>query len=171
MQLSHRLMLTGLPFAVIATPAAAQSVELSITIPRLNVAEYHRPYVAIWLEVPGKPARTVAIWYDLKLKNNEGQKWLRDVRQWWRASGRTLKLPADGVSGATRAPGANKLVLTAGQGALAGVTPGEYTLVVEAAREAGGRELVRLPFAWPPRGGQSATGKTELGAITLSPRR
>lgn len=170
MQLSARLVLTGLPLAAVATPAAAQSVELTVTIPRLTVAEYHRPYVAAWLEAPGKPARTLTVWYDDDMKANEGTKWLRDVRQWWRASGRTMSFPADGVSGATRAPGANKVTLTGGRGGLAGITPGQYTLVVEAAREAGGREVVKLPFAWPPKPARAA-GTTELGAVSIAPKR
>jgi hypothetical protein len=41
--------------------------------------------------------------------------------------------------------------------------------VVEAAREVGGRELLKIPFAWPATAAQSldAQGKTELGKITL----
>ena len=47
---------------------------------------------------------------------------------------------------------------------------GQYTLVVEAAREVGGRELLKIPFTWPARSVQngSAQGTSELGAITLS---
>ncbi|MBL8648188.1 MAG: DUF2271 domain-containing protein, partial [Sphingosinicella sp.] len=86
MQLSTRIVMTGAAFAGLATPAAAQSIDLTVTIPRLSVAEYHRPYVAIWLEKAGAPAKTLAVWYDHDMKDNEGTKWLRDVRQWWRAS-------------------------------------------------------------------------------------
>ena len=50
MQLSTRIVMTGAAFAALAAPAAAQSIDLTVTIPRLSVAEYHRPYVAIWLE-------------------------------------------------------------------------------------------------------------------------
>ena len=43
----------------IAAPAAAGTI--TVTIPRLTVAEYHRPYVAIWLEPQGGgAARTLA---------------------------------------------------------------------------------------------------------------
>ncbi len=47
---------------------------------------------------------------------------------------------------------------------------GKYNLVVEATREVGGRELLRLPFEWPGTQKQqaSANGKTELGAVTLN---
>jgi hypothetical protein len=156
-----------------AAGAQAQTVDLSIAIPRLSVAEYHRPYVAIWLEQEGGPVKTVAVWYDHDMKNNEGTKWLRDIRMWWRASGRAMSFPADGVTGATRAPGTHKVTLTGGRGPMPALKPGKYTIVVEAAREVGGRELLRLPFTWngsaPARA--QATGSHELGAVTLSVRK
>jgi len=41
--------------------------------------------------------------------------------------------------------------------------------VVEAAREVGGREVVRVPFTWPVSATQhlSAQGSSELGAVSL----
>lgn len=178
MQLSHRMIITGMPAVALAAgfagPAAAQTMDVTVEIPRLSVAEYHRPYVAIWLEKPGTPAaRSLSVWYDFDKKNNEGTKWLRDVRQWWRVSGRTLQFPVDGVTGATRAPGANKVSYTAGKGVLGNLSGGDYVLVVEAAREVGGRELVRLPFSWPPKPGQivRAAGKSELGGISIAFRK
>lgn len=168
MQLSTRIVMTGAAFAALAGPAAAQSIDLTVTIPRLSVAEYHRPYVAIWLEKTGAPAKTLAVWYDHDMRDNEGTKWLRDVRQWWRASGRGLSFPADGITGATKAPGTHTVSFGAGA-----MTPGDYTLLVEAAREVGGRELVKLPFRWPPKPGQtaSAAGSTELGAVSATFKR
>ena len=174
MQLRHRLtLIPAAAGAFVATPAAAQTVDLTIALPRMTVAEYNKPYVAVWVEGAGIQPRTLSIWYDVGMKKGEGQKWLRDVRQWWRKSGRALKLPADGVSGATKAPGTHKLSYTAGRGPLGTLAPGQYTLVVEAAREVGGLEVVRLPFAWPPKPGQTAraAGKAELGAVTASFKR
>ncbi len=157
-------------FGAFGAAAQAQTMTVSVAIPRLSVAEYHRPYVAIWLEREGAAPRTLSVWYDYDMKNGEGTKWLRDVRQWWRVSGRTMQFPVDGVTGATRAPGDQKISFTAGKGPLGAIQPGNYTLVVEAAREVGGRELVRLPFAWPPKAGAvvRAAGQTELGAVALS---
>lgn len=147
--------------SAIATPAAAGTVTL--TIPRLNVAEYHRPYVAIWLEPEGGgPARTIAVWYDMKKGGNEpGTKWLSDLRAWWRKGGRSLKMPAERVSGATRAPGQYTIPLPRD------LRPGTYILNVEAARETGGRELVSLPVA-VPNGSGKASGRTELGPVSFS---
>lgn len=172
-----QIRLTGLTVtalgasAMVASPAAAQTLDLTITIPRLNVAEYHRPYVAVWLEREGSAPRTLAVWYDSDMRNNEGTKWLRDVRQWWRASGRSMSFPADGVTGATRAPGTHKLSFTAGRGPMPQLSGGNYTLVVEAAREVGGRELLRLPFSVPKGGSARAQGSSELGAVSLTVRR
>lgn len=148
---------------VVSAPVAAGTI--NVTIPRLTVAEYHRPYVAVWVEpANGGPARTLAVWYDVKKKGNEpGTKWLADLRTWWRKGGRSLNLAADGVSGATRAPGAYRIPLPAD------LRPGSYVLNVEAARENGGRELVQVPLNVPVRDA-SATGKTELGAVSVSVR-
>ncbi|BBD98203.1 DUF2271 domain-containing protein [Sphingobium amiense] len=171
MSISHRLILTGTAaLGAAATPAGAQTMTVSIGIPRLSVAEYHRPYVAIWVEKEGAAPRTLSVWYDNDKKNGEGTKWLRDVRQWWRASGRTISFPADGVTGATRAPGDQKIAFTAGKGPLGALSPGNYTLLVEAAREVGGREVLRLPFVWPPKPGATVNvkGSTELGAVALT---
>lgn len=167
MQLSYCLALTGLPLAgLAASPVAAQTLDLTVTIPRLSVAEYHAPYVAIWLEKAGAPAKTLAIWYDYDNKENGGKKWLTDVRSWWRASGRSLTLPMNGVSGATRAPGTHKVSLKQGR-----LAPGQYTLVIEAAREAGGREMLRLPFDWAGKPANAAAkGTSEFGAVALTAR-
>ncbi|RZJ98457.1 MAG: DUF2271 domain-containing protein [Novosphingobium sp.] len=170
MQLSHRIALTGVTaLGAVAGPAWAQTLDVTVTIPRLSVAEYHKPYVAIWVEGAGTP-KTLSVWYDFDMRNGEGTKWLRDIRQWWRASGRTMQFPADGVTGATRAPGPQRVSFAQGRGPLGNLAPGQYTLVVEAAREVGGRELVRVPFAWPPKPGQTAraAGSAELGAVTVT---
>lgn len=172
MHSGYKLILSGgaaLGAAGAALPAGAQTLNVSVTIPRLSVAEYHRPYVAIWLEKEGSTPRTLSVWYDVDKAKGEGTKWLRDVRQWWRASGRSMSFPADGISGATRAPGEQKVAFTAVKGPLGPLSPGNYTLVVEAAREVGGRELLRLPFSWPAKAGTvvRAKGNSELGAISL----
>lgn len=156
---------------LMAGPALAAGLELSLEIPRLTVAEYHRPYVAVWIENQDKTAvKTLAVWYDVKLKNQEGQKWLKDMRQWWRRAGRDMSLPADGVSAATRAPGKHQVVFKGGAAPLGNLPAGQYNIVVEAAREVGGVEVVRAPFQWPPkaRTTSSTKGTSELGAVSVT---
>ena len=151
----------------------AADLNLSVEIPKLNVAEYHRPYVAIWIEGANqKFANNLAVWYDLKLKDGEGTKWLKDMRQWWRKSGRDLEMPVDGLSTATRAPGEQKISFSDAKAPLKGLPPGDYHVIVEAVREVGGRELLKLPFQWPPKAVQttSVKGERELGTISLDAR-
>ena len=160
--------LTGMAAVPLAGPAFAADMNVKVDIPRLNVAEYHRPYVAVWVErADQSPVSTLAVWYDLK--NKEGTKWLKDMRQWWRKAGRDTQMPADGISGATRAPGEHTLTFTDGKAQLGKLPAGDYQLVVEAAREVGGRELVRVPFTWPPQSAQTARarGEHELGGVTV----
>lgn len=151
--------------------AQAETLSVKVTVPRLETAEYHRPYVAIWLENADRSVvRDLAVWYDYAMPQAEGKKWLKDMRQWWRVSGRNQDELADGVTGATRAPGTHTLNFKADDPRLAKLPAGQYELIVEASREKGGRELVKLPLAWPPAKAESAkaAGTTELGEIEIS---
>lgn len=165
MKLRYSIALS-LPLA--SASAMAADLALKLEIPQLNVAEYHRPYVAVWLESPDqKMVANLAVQYDLRKKDNGGAKWLKDMRQWWRKGGRDLAMPMDGISGATHAPG--EMNLSFPKAALEKLPAGQYQLVVEAAREAGGRELVRVPFQWPPKAAASipGQGKEELGLVAV----
>ena len=148
--------------------ANAADLSLSVEIPQLPVAEYHRPYVAIWIEGADQNIATnLAVWYQVR---GDHTKWLPDLRQWWRRGGRDLKVPVDGLTGATRPVGQHLLKFDAAQAPLKALKPGQYTVVVEAVREVGGREVVRIPFEWPIKAArrESASGSKELGAVALS---
>ena len=167
MKLHHTLALT-LP--MLSNWAVGAELAVKFDIPQLNVAEYHRPYVAMWLERGDNAfVSNLAVLYDVKKKDNAGTKWVKDLRTWWRKSGRELTLPMDGVSGATRAAGEQKLSFGPERIQFDKLPAGDYQLVIEAAREAGGRELVRVPFKLPLKGKQAlaASGKEELGAVSL----
>ena len=161
-----------LPLVLVAASPllSAAQLEIEVEIPQLAVAEYHRPYVALWLEQNGQHVANLSVWYDIKMKDNEGEKWLKDMRQWWRRSGRTLEFPVDGVSAATRAPGVHTLTFGASDAALQNLQAGEFQLLVEAAREVGGRELLRIPLQWPISQQQTgeARGSHELGRVTAT---
>jgi hypothetical protein len=160
------LALAATAVAGVATPAAASDLNVSVELPRLSVAAYHRPYVAIWIERPDQTAvRTLAVWYQVS-NVAEGKDWLKDIRTWWRRAGRAMTLPADGVSSATKAPGAHRVTVPAAR--LSALPAGDYVLAVEAARELGGREVVRVPFRWGAANTASGRGSTELGAISVA---
>lgn len=166
-------MKTTHPLIALAVSATGQAGELGVKleIPQLKTAEYHRPYVAVWLERADQSfAANLAVWYDVKMQNNKGNEWLKDMRQWWRKSGRELQLPIDGLTSATRAPGEYELTFTTAKAPLKDLPAGDYRLVVEAAREVGGRELVAVPFQWPAKTAKTdtAAGSHELGQISLN---
>lgn len=170
MRVTLTIALSGL---LAASPAYAATLDVNVEIPKLSVAEYHRPYVAIWVEgADGKSAADLAVWYQ-QTANAEGHgtKWLPDLRQWWRKSGRNLQVPVDGVTGPTRPAGKHALSFNdRQQPQLKKLPAGDYTLVVEAVREVGGRELLKIPFSWPAKAAQNgrAQGSTELGAVSLA---
>lgn len=160
-------ILIALLLAAASAGAPAADLSVSVEIPNLPVTEYHRPYVAVWIEGPDqKIAAHLAVWYQLR---GDHTKWLPDLRQWWRRGGRDLQVPADGVTGATRPAGQHLLKFDAQQPPLSKLASGQYALVVEAVREVGGREAVRIPFDWPIKTAkrEGASGKNELGAIAL----
>ena len=164
------------PMGFSAERAAAAELSLAIEVPQMAVAEYHRPYVAMWLEKEDQSvAANLAVWYESARKEGagpkkEGTKFLAELRQWWRRSGRNQTFPIDGVTGPTRPAGTHQVRFTSAQPPLASLAPGKYQLVVEAARESGGREVVRIPFDWPTKSAQSLSvkGEHELGTVALN---
>jgi hypothetical protein len=177
------------------TNVHAADLTVKVRIPRIQVAEYHRPFVVIWIEKAGeqKIVRNLAVWYQIDPQKDDGTQWLKDLRQWWRRGGREATtptdaytgatsvasspsglrvspaMPIDAITGATRPAGEHKLVFKAGAAPLYTLAPGKYNLTLEAARENGGRELLRIPFDWPATAKTQITGlgKTELGTVTL----
>jgi hypothetical protein len=173
MRAMTRMTAIGATMALCALASAsvcAADLNVKVQIPRIDVAEYHRPYVAVWIENPDQSLNAhLAVWYQTDPKKEDGTQWLKDLRQWWRRGGRELEVPVDGVTGATRPVGEHTIAVKGDSAALAKLAPGKYALVVEAVREVGGRELVKIPFEWPATRQQHATaaGKTELGTVTL----
>ncbi|WP_137168400.1 DUF2271 domain-containing protein [Salinimonas lutimaris] len=164
-----KTMFAGLGISFLsAFSTIASADEVKITLPQLNVAEYHAPYVAVWLaDSRKKRVEDIAVWYDVDMKDDEGEKWLKDLRLWWRRSGRTLDMPVDGVSGATRRPGEYTIDL---HNSLSAQPAGDYILYVEAARELGGREVLEIPISLPVTTplSQTANGENELESIELT---
>lgn len=129
-----------LPFSQAAT-AQDTHLQLSFELPRLLVSPYHRPYVAVWLETPQRKfVNTVVLWADDK-------RWHKDLRQWWRKQGRS-NMPYDGVTAATRRPGAQKVQWRGKLNDGSSLPVGEYLLNLEVVREEGGRSYVRHKIHW-----------------------
>ncbi|MDP0491435.1 MAG: DUF2271 domain-containing protein [Verrucomicrobiota bacterium JB023] len=153
----------------------AGDYELSIEIPSLDVSEYHRPYVAAWIEDDSRDhVMDLALWYEMAKKNGHGEKWLKDIRKWWRVSGRSLEFPVEGFSGPTQPPGTHTVSLKDYLAKLPAAPDKVYKLYVEASREVGGREMLAIPFTWDGetltvKADEPVQGKNELGEISVQP--
>lgn len=171
MKLHRKPLLLALLGSLAVVRAQAGGLGLDIEIPAIDTAEYHRPYVAVWLENEDRSiVRDLTVWYDLHMAKDEGRKWLKDLRRWWRVSGRNQEVPPDAVSGATKAVGRHSVTIAADDPRLQGLPAGTYSVAVEASREKGGHELVRLALPWPATDThrESARGERELGSVTLT---
>lgn len=172
-----------------ALPAHSADLQLSIELPRLK----HRPYVAVWMEnAQRERVADLALWHEArkerkkrdegrdeeraegkkgkKKDKDKGDKYLPDLRQWWRTGGKELQLPIDGVTGPTRPGGTHALRFASGTAPLGNLQAGAYKLYVEVAREDGGDETLSFPLAWPPRSAQQQQqrGNVEVGEVTVS---
>lgn len=171
-----RLLLSSLFAAMTLIPAiavVASELTVSVEVPMFDVAEYHKPYVSVWIENEKGESTNLAVWYQLEERgqaSEKGEEWLKDMRQWWRRIGRDTDMPVDGVSGATRASGKHTVTFAEGKVPLSKLKNGNYILMVEAVREVGGREVVKVPFTWPVKAAsdQSAKGSKELGEVKLT---
>lgn len=125
-------------FCGIATLSATE-LQLSLNLPPQS-GEYHNPYVAIWVEdSAGKSVRTLVLW-------REGNKWLKDIRRWWRKVGRKNENLVDAVTSATRAAGNYQLNFKALDDEQHNLSVGTYILNIEVVRENGGRSMIKQKF-------------------------
>ncbi len=136
---------------------------LKLEVPELSVDPYYKPYVAVWVETEDRqPVAILALWYMLETNasQEDGTKWLKDLRQWWRKIGRDKTLAYDAVSGATRRPGTYQLSWSPTAEMLNKTETTRWVLHVEASREEGGRSYQRLPIDWPNFKDQSVKRET-----------
>lgn len=166
------LLITLLPIFLFSNIALAndQKLAIEIELPRFNVAEYHKPYVAIWLEDANRHATQIGLWYDLDMNEDKGKKWLKDIRQWWRRVGRKAEQPFDGITSATKGPGKHNTLISLDSVAFSTLPDGEYQIRIEASREVGGKEVVNIPLNWPLQNNKYplvTSGNNELSTITI----
>ena len=148
--------------------ASAADLSLNVEIPKLPVAEYHRPYVAIWIEGADQTiAANLAVWYQVR---GDHTKWLPDLRQWWRRGGRDLKVPVDGLTGATRPVGQHLLKFDAAQPPLAALEAGPIRGGGRGGARSGRPRSGAHSFRVAHQGRETrvASGSKELGAVALS---
>ena len=157
-----------------AAPAAADStlwngayeLTVNVEIPQTQGFGARRPYVAVWIEDKDRfPVRTLAVLF-------QKTRWLSELRAWYRDD--RLRAMSEGteilssVTSATRSPGKYTFKWEGQDNSGKPVKAGKYTVLVEAAREHGGYNLVRqeINFNGEPSQAQAAPNG-ELGAIAF----
>jgi thiamine biosynthesis lipoprotein len=149
---------------------ADAEMELDITLELARTGSSKRPYVAVWIEDKDKiPVRTLALWY-------QKERWLPDLRSWYRED--RMRAMAEGknitasVASATRPPGKYTLKWDGKDNAGKPVSPGKYTVNIEAAREHGTYQIMRqqVEFDGQPRQFQ-LPGNQEVSSATIDYRK
>lgn len=136
---------------------AAPTLSIDFSLPEFSKQEYRKPYVAIWAETKSD-STNLLLWHLTKEKND---KWLIDIRRWWRKEGRYSKNIFDGITGATKGYGNHHVELDVS-------TLSEFTLFIEVARQKGGRSIVRQQINLNDSITQFNIAATkELGAVNI----
>jgi len=144
-------------------PLAASELEISLQLPKQSEGQYHRPYVAVWVEDSSeKSVRLLEIW-------REKPDWIKDLRRFWRKTGRSDQPLVDARTGATKGPGQYQLRWDGKDDQGAAVPVGTYQLVIEAAREHGGRQLLKQKFNWDGQAiALSVAAGQEIGQVQIT---
>lgn len=127
-----------------------------------SAAEYRRPYLAIWIAAKdGTPLRQLIVLGD-------SARWLRELPTWWRRYGRRDESAIHGIARETRRPGRYAVTWDGRDDRGRAVADGDYLLIVEAAREHGGHELLQMPFAVSAKPLEvERAGSGEVGRVRL----
>jgi len=164
MKLHALALATALVAGTLLTSAqAAENLQISLELPTQQQGPYLRPYVAVCIEDSAEqPVKLIELW-------REKPDWIKDLRRFWRKIGRSDQALVDARTGATKGPGKYQLSWQGDDDAGNAVATGQYLLVVEAAREHGGRNLVKQAFPWDGSAVDiQVKAGSEIGAIQLS---
>ena len=146
-----------------AEKKGAEVLQVTFSLPEIQTGQYQRPYTAVWVEdSAGKAVKTLAVWHGDK-------KWLKDLRRWWRKTGRYQEGDIDGATGATKGPGDYQLRWDGTDSSGQSVATGRYYLVLEASREHGSRSLVKQAFTLPDKAkNYRIKASDELGVVRIA---
>lgn len=141
---------------------AGFAVEVAYEIPKIEAANYRKPYVLVWVTDADKNLIKTLVIQGTKKEYQE------DNYVWWRRYGRKQPGLLDAIGKPTRPPG-RYIVGWDGLDANGKRAPqGHYLIHIEAAREHGGHtyQVIDVNLAAAPTTG-SAPAKDELGAAQV----
>lgn len=137
-------------------------VEVTYNLPKIEAANYKKPYVIVWVTDAAKnPIKTLLI------MGNRAD-WQEDNYVWWRRYGRKEPTQVEALAKPTRAPGRYTIGWDGTDNAGKRAPQGVYTINIEAAREHGGHayQAIEVKLGAAPVASQ-APAKDELGASSV----
>lgn len=136
-------------------------VDVSYELPKIEAANYKRPYVVVWVTDAEKAlVKTLLV--------SGSRQWQEDNYVWWRRYGRKIPEVLETMGKPTRAPGRYSVGWDGTDQDGNRVPQGAYFIHIEAAREHGGHayQAIEVTLGAKPVAG-AAVGKDELGAARL----
>ena len=136
--------------------------EVNYEIPEFSIGRYRRPYVAMWITTK-----------DRKLIRNllllgENQRWAKENSNWWRGVGRRDASILKGLARPTRRPGQYRVVWDGRDDFGNRVMQSELVLHIEAAREHGGVDYLKLAINANDPKDHAVKPYGEIGRLDLS---
>lgn len=144
-----------------AADARTALAEITFSLAKIRGGNYRKPYVAIWLE----NSEHKVIKNLLLLGGSE--RWMTKNSYWWRRQGRTEPELLQVFARPTRRAGKYQLTWHGRDDFGRPVAPGQYQLIIEAAREHGGHEKIGIPFVLGTPSNHTAKGPQEIQHLTL----
>ncbi len=136
--------------------------KISFSLPKINDAEYRKPYVAIWIaNQKGQVVKNLLIL-------GQTERWMQENRSWWRVQGRKAPNLLDGFARPTRRPGKYTITWNGRDDYGKQLPKGQYKLYAEVAREKAGHEKIFLTIELgDQKQSMSKKGKAEIGSLTF----
>jgi thiamine biosynthesis lipoprotein len=154
------LLAAGRWYELLAEPSlrhSALSLKLTYQLPQHGPTA-KRPYLSIWLADD-----QFTLVRQLSLQG-EQSRWLAELRSWWKLQRQQPQL-LDSISSATRKSGQYQLQWDGRDQQGKPLPAGQYVLWLEAAREDGGHEKIKLALRWQANQHGCVQGRTEWGQI------
>ena len=141
---------------------AGFTVDVSYTVPKIEAANYKKPFVIVWVtDLEKNPIKTLLI-------SGTRQDWQEDNYVWWRRVGRKQPGVVEAMGKPTRAPGKYSVGWDGTDADGKRVAQGKYLINVEAAREHGGHAYQAIEVTLGTAAANAAApGKDELGATAI----
>lgn len=138
-------------------------IHVTISLPDFDIADYRGPYVSVWIS--NSKNQLVK---SLALRGNS-ERWIQELRTWWRRIGRKNQSLIDGFAGATKKNTPLHLSWDGTDDFGHNVLESTLILNVEVAREHGGRSFEKIPFTSTSLDKPVVIkGTGEIGEIKLS---